>query len=342
MNARYPALRLMTLIVLHASAVQAAEEVEIKFAHPVPSGTLWDKALEEMGAEWLQSSQGQVRIKIYPRGVAGPDDTVIRKLQLGQLHAASLSYVGLTRLDDAFEVFTIPLFFDSYEEFFYVIDKMEPVLKQRLDAKGLVLLSWGLGGWTYLFSRSPIEELEDLKRMDLFTAAGDAKMVQIYKRNGYSPVALDTTDIPSGLQTGMFDALPTTPLLALAFQFYRSTKNMNDFGLAPVIGATVITKSAWKRIPEQHRAAILESAKRAETRLREEIPGQEKAAVEQMKRRGLKVTSSRDLENWRREADRFCESLRGTVVPTEIFDQALAERNAYRRGLGTVKMVADR
>ncbi len=51
MTARHLTSRLITLIVLHASATQAGDTIQIKLAHPVPSGTVWDKALEEMGAE---------------------------------------------------------------------------------------------------------------------------------------------------------------------------------------------------------------------------------------------------------------------------------------------------
>ena len=39
------------------------------------------------------------------------------------------------------------MMFDTYPELFYVLDKMQPILKQRLEQKGFVLLNWG---WQYL------------------------------------------------------------------------------------------------------------------------------------------------------------------------------------------------
>ncbi len=194
---------LLGLLALPAGTVGA---VEIKLAHPVPDGSLWDRVLDEMGAEWRDATGGEVKLIVFAGGVAGPDDTVIRKLRLGQLHAASLSYIGLTALEEAFEVFTIPLLFDSYEEFFCVLDKLEPVLRQRLEAKGMILLSWGLGGWAYFFTKSPVYAVADIKQMPMFTAAGDPEIVQIFRRKGFKPVALAATDIMSGLQTGMFEA----------------------------------------------------------------------------------------------------------------------------------------
>ena len=323
---------LLGLLVL---ATGPAGALKIKLAHPVPPGSIWDKVLEEMGAEWRDATGGEVRLIIFPGGVAGPDDTVIRKLRLGQLHAASLSYIGLTNLDEAFEVFTIPLFFDTYEEFFCVLDGLEPVLRQRLEAKGMVLLSWGLGGWAYFFTKSPVGAVADIKRMRMFTATGDPEMVQIFRRNGFRPVALATTDIMSGLETGMFESLPTTPLAALAFQWYRTIGYMHELGLGPVIGATVISKQSWEQITKQHRSILLKSAKSAETRLREEIPAQERQAIQEMKRRGLTVTTGSDPLEWQREADRLSDSMRGSVVPDKIFGQALAERTACRQRIST-------
>ncbi|MEA3276023.1 MAG: TRAP transporter substrate-binding protein DctP, partial [Pseudomonadota bacterium] len=181
----------------------------------------------------------------------------------------------------------------------------------------------------------------DIKQMRMFTAAGDPEMVQIFRRNGFRPVALAAADIMSGLQTGMFEALPTTPLAALAFQWYRTAGYMHEQGLGPVIGATVVSKRVWEQIPEQHRSIILRSAKSAENRLREEIPAQEREAVNEMKRRGLRVTTSIDPSEWQLEADRLSHSMRGSVVPSAVLGQALAERKAYRQGAVTAFMPAE-
>jgi len=320
---------------LAASVAMAASGVELKLAHLAPDGSLWDKAIEEMGAEWRRRSNGQVSLKIYPGMVAGPDDTVVRKLRHGQLHAAALSYIGLTAIDDAFEIFPVPRFYDSYEEYFYVLDKLEPVLEQRLEDKGLVLLNWGLVGWAHFFTKKPVAKVDDLKGMRIFTAAGDPEMVHIYQRNGYHPVALASTDVITGLQTGMIDALPTTPTLALATQWYRRIPYMHEFGLGPVVGATVITKKAWQRVPEAIRSDLLKAARKSEKRLYSEIPRLEIDAIAEMKKRGLEVTASDDLEEWQREADHFIHSMRGTIVPADIFDLAIAARSSYRQQLAT-------
>ena len=70
-------------------------------------------------------------------------------------------------------------------------------------------------------------------------------MTQFYKANGFQPRAMAMTDILTGLTTGMIEGLPTPPVAALAFQWNRQTPYMLDIGLAPVVGATVISRKTW-------------------------------------------------------------------------------------------------
>ena len=64
--------------------------------------------------------------------------------------------------------------------------------------------------------------------MKLFTWAGDNDTLQLWKANGFRAVPLAATDILTGLQTGLIDAVPTTPLYALLNQSFGIAHNMID------------------------------------------------------------------------------------------------------------------
>ena len=66
------------------------------------------------------------------------------------------------------------------------------------------------------FTKKPITTVADLKKAKLYTSAGNDRMVQWFKANGFEPRAMAMTDIMTGLTTGMVEAVPTTPLAALA------------------------------------------------------------------------------------------------------------------------------
>jgi TRAP-type C4-dicarboxylate transport system substrate-binding protein len=155
-------------------------------------------------------------------------------------------------------------------------------------------------------------------------------MVQWFKSNGFEPRAMAMTDIMTGLTTGMVDAVPTTPLAALLFQWYKQTPNMLDIGLAPVVGATIVTRKAWNAIPAMDKPGLLASAAAVQKRLQEEVPKQETASVAEMTRRGLIVTKASGPE-WSKEADLLATTMRGEMVPKDMFDLALKARDAYRK-----------
>lgn len=337
MNRRRVAVALVLALVLTSLSASAAGRVTVKTATLAPDGSPWHKALRQMGSEWERRTDGRVRMRLYPGGVAGSDSDMLRKIRIHQLHASALTVTGLAEIDPAFNVFAIPLFFDSYEELAYVRDRLTPALKQRLEAKGFVLLHWGHGGWVRFFTKKPVRTVGEVKRLKTFTSASDDRMTRLWRRNGFNPRALAYTDILTGLQTGMIDALPTTPLAALSFQWYRHIPYMLDLNIAPLVGATVVSTKTWSSITEADRAAMLASGHEVAQRLAEEIPGKDEAAVEEMAKRGLTVVraASADQERaWRSVAAAFADGMRAEMVPREIFDVALEYRDAFRADIG--------
>ncbi|MCH9650108.1 MAG: TRAP transporter substrate-binding protein DctP [Deltaproteobacteria bacterium] len=311
--------------------VEAA--VTIKLATLAPDGSIWDQAVEEMGADWKEATEGRVALKIYPGGIAGDEPDVIRKMRIGQLHAAVLTVNGLAEIDDGFNVFNIPFFFESYDELFHVTGALAPLLKQRLEKKGYVFLGWGHAGWIHLFSKEPIATLAEMKTTKFFLSAGDARSVQWWKDNGYRPVPLSTTDILSGLQTGMIEALPSPPLAALMLQWYRNAPNMLDLGFAPLVGATVVQSRVWKKVSERDRKQLEAAALRLEDHLKKEVPKQDQSSITEMEKRGLKVSrvaGTPGEKAWKDLAENFAQSVREGWVPPEILNKALAARDAYR------------
>lgn len=305
----------------------------IKLATLVPEGSVWERELSTMGAELAKGTAGNVELKIYPGGVAGDEPDVIRKMRIGQLHAGVLTVAGLTAIDPGFTVFQVPMFYDSYPELFAVVEALEPLLAKRLEEKGFVLVGWGHAGWIHLFSKQPVRSPEDLKRQKLFVWAGDNRMTSWWKSNGFQPVPLAATDILTGLQTGIVEALPTTPLAALTLQWYRNANHMLDLGVAPLVGATVMTKKAWDKLAPAEQKTFRELAAGLQTRLEAAIPKQDREAVEQMKARGLVVTTpagDAGRAAWRQQSEAFASSMREAMVPDDIWKAAVAARTSYR------------
>jgi len=119
-------------------------------------------------------------------------------------------------------------------------------------------------------------------------------------------------------------------------QYYAHAKYMTDLSWLLLLGATVIDKATWEKIPADVRPALLEAAREAGRRLRAEVRSGGDRDVEAMKKRGLVVVpvDARARELWRKAAENAYPRIRGPVVPADAFDEALRYRDELRRRTG--------
>ena len=94
-------------------------------------------------------------MKIYPGGIAGSEDDMIRKMKVGTLGGAVLTNIGLTKINpDAF-VLSTPFMFHSEKEMAYVMERLNPVFEKQIKEKGFKVIIWTMSGWVNFFSKNP-------------------------------------------------------------------------------------------------------------------------------------------------------------------------------------------
>jgi TRAP-type C4-dicarboxylate transport system substrate-binding protein len=313
-----------------------AQAQVIKMATLAPDGSSWHTILKEMGEKWKVASGGRVTLRIYPGGVAGDDADIVRKMRLGTLNAGLLTSVGIAEVDPTVYALQVPLMYRSYEEVEFVLGKMQPRLEASLAAKGFVVLHWADAGWVHFFGRNPMRTPDDLKKEKLFVWQGDSTSSEIWKSAGFNPVPLPSTEISTALQTGLITALPASPQAAVVLQWFNQAKNMTDLRWALLLGATVIKKDVWERIPADVRPALLQAAQEAGTKLRAEVRASGDRDVEAMKKRGLTVVALDDAarKQWQTILEGTYPQIRGKLVPADAFDEARRLRDEYRRAHG--------
>ena len=133
-----------------APVAEAQAPILVRMATLVPDGSSWHLILKEAADKWKQVSGGRVSVRLFPGGVAGDDPDVVRKMRLGTLNAGLLTSVGVAEIDKSVYAMGIPLMYDSYDEVYWVHEKMRPKLEASLEAKGFVVLNWADGGWVQL------------------------------------------------------------------------------------------------------------------------------------------------------------------------------------------------
>jgi TRAP-type C4-dicarboxylate transport system substrate-binding protein len=254
----------------------------------------------------------------------GDEAEMISKIRLGTIHAAAVTTMGLAEIDRGVQALCIPMLYRSDAELDYVRAKLAPKLEERMAAKGFVVLTWGEAGWVHFFTKTPVVRPNDLKKLKMFSWAGDNSTIDLWKNAGFTVVQLASTDIMPGLQTGMINAFATPPVAALSFQWYSLAPNMTDMRWAPLIGATILDKRSWERIPADVRDAIMAASRKAGEKLQTDVRKGELEAVKAMKDHKLNVVAVADdaLAAWRSAAEAIYPKLRGPFVPADMFDEA--------------------
>jgi TRAP-type C4-dicarboxylate transport system substrate-binding protein len=316
-----------------ASASPSTDPVVVKMATLVPAGSSWNRSLLEMGQKWQQVSGGKVVLKLYAGGVAGDDADVVRKIRLGTLNAGLLATTGLADIERSVLALQIPMLYADYDEVDWVLDKMTPGLDAQFDAKGFVVLAWVDGGWAHFFTKTPARTPEELKTAKLFTWAGDDKYTELWKRAGFNAIPLPATEISTALQTGLVNALCTTPQVAAVMQWYNNAKNMTDVNWALLLGAIVIDKAAWQKVPADVRPAILSVTRETGRLLSKQTRAEEIESIKAMQARGLNVVKpgSAELESWHKLLESVFPLVRGKYMPAEAFDAAIKYSGEYRQ-----------
>jgi TRAP-type C4-dicarboxylate transport system substrate-binding protein len=336
-----PCHRSLPLLLLLAALVcsqwwspRAAER--IRLATLAPTGSSYHKSLLTMREAWRKASNGQVDLIVFADGKLGGEADVVSLMGLNSVQAAMLTAVGLAEIEKAVSgLQSIPMGFRDFDEVDYVGEKLRPMLEERLDKKGFVVLFWSDAGWVRFFSKKPVLVPDDLRRQKLFNWAGNPEELQIYRAAGFTAVPLETADILPSLQTGLIEATPAPPVFALAGQIDTRAPHMLEINWAPLVGACVIRKATWEKIPAATRADLLKAAQEAGREIKANARKESDEAVAAMIKRGLKVTKlTPEAEaEWRRVAEEAYPRIRGTMVPPDIFDQALKliqERRAAR------------
>lgn len=281
--------RLIITVILFAMILFQVNAVTLKMASLLPTGTEWDNALNKMAADWRESSNGRVKVKIYPGGIAGVEADVIRKMRIGQIDMAVLTSTGMTAIIPDTFAMSMPFMLESEAELDFIVEEVTPIFDEAFLEKGFIVLTWSKTGWVNFFSKNKIIQPEDMMRMKFSGPTTQPELTNSFKKMGFNVVSMDIPDILMGLQSGMVDAFYTAPMAAASYQWFAIAKNMLDMKVSPVLGGIVITERAWKKIPDTYKPELIKAAMEMSSVFVREAVTLENRAIKVMLDNGLQI-----------------------------------------------------
>ena len=244
-------------IALLAFAVPAHAKA-LKIATIAPDGTRWMQEMRAGAAIITERTAERVKFKFYPGGVMGSDATVMRKIRAGQLHGGAFTGGSLSELYPDMQVYSLPFLFRDYTEVDAVRARLDPVLAQGLETKGMIALGISEGGFAYLLSDTPVLDVAGLKGKKAWIPEGDEIGAAALRAAGVSPVPLPIADVYTGLQTGLVDTLAATPSATIAFQWHTRMRHANDLPLSYMIGVLAVSQRAFAKLSPEDQEVVRE------------------------------------------------------------------------------------
>jgi TRAP-type C4-dicarboxylate transport system substrate-binding protein len=285
----------MTIFVLLITVlfnISGAQQYTIKFATVAPEGTSWMNVMREYDAAVRAESGGRIGFKMYTSNIQGDEKTVIRKIGVGQLHAAGFTGVGLGEIAPKARILDTPYLIRSHEEADNLLQVFDQELQQAIEAGGYILLGWAEVGFVYVFSNSPINKVDDIKQLKMWVWDGDPVAETSFKALDVKPIPLSFDNVRTSLQTGLVNAFYTTPYAAIALQWYTQAKYLVDYPLTCSAGAVLISKKYFDKLPGDLQEILVRNGRIYMKKLTEVGRKDNENALAELKKRGIIFTKA--------------------------------------------------
>ena len=333
---RFFPLRLVFALILifSISPLFAQRKITVKMASLVPRDTPWGKYLDQLAKDWGDITKGNVEVKVFHNGTAGNEDVVVQKLRANQLQAAVLSSFGLAAISPEIMTISCPFLIRNNEELDLVLREITKELEDRINTKGFFTLAWAHVGWVKFFSKAPIFVPADLKRQKLATNESEEKLNDAFKSMGFQMIPVQRSTILTSLSSGMVDAVFQSPAAVGSLQIFGVAKHMASINIAPFMGGIVLNKATWDKIPPEYKPRLIESARKNQAALDQEVRQLEENLISNMGKYGLTMNRLTPAQEqlWFDEIGRAMPGLIGTAFDRGIYGRIETILRNHRNG----------
>ena len=276
----------------------------IKIATLTPDGTSSMKKMRSAAKEIASLTNNRVKIKFYPGGVMGNENSVLRKIRINQLQGAMVSSGSLSRYYKDTTIYAMPFFFNSQEEVLYVRKKMDKIIIQGLENKGLISFGILETGFAYILSDKPIKEVSFLRKQKLWIpdTASSRYAVKAFK---LTPVPLPFSDVLAGLQTSLVNTIIISPIACIALQWHTQVRYLTEAPILYSWGTLIIRDRALNKLKKQDKKILNEILTRTILEIDTQNQKDNVAALAALKNQGISfIKPNREqLPVWKKLAE---------------------------------------
>ena len=233
---------------------------------PTPYGdsTFHTQNIAQFAADIAAATDGGLEITVHSGGSLFPHGEIRNVVRSGQVPIGEFFLSLLVNDDAAFGIDSQPFVATSYEDAARLWEAQKPVVTALLAEQGLMPLfsvPWPAQG---LYTNGEVATVADLAGLRF--RAYNAALEEFATLAGAAPVQVEAPDIPQAFATGQVEAMVTSPSTganSTAWDFVTHYTPINAWVPKNIV---VVNERAFRRLPDDVQAAVLEAAAAAEVR----------------------------------------------------------------------------
>jgi TRAP-type transport system periplasmic protein len=295
----YAGILLAGLMAAAPAGAADIKERNIKVGIGLTADHPQGQAVARFGELVSQKSDGKIKVKLFAGGLLGNDVSMVSSLQGGTQEMTipdTSTLVGIAGLKE-FGLINLPFALNSSEEADALLDgPWGQKLMAKLPEKGLV----GLGFWENGFrqisnNRHPINKAEDISGLKL-RVIQNPLFIDTFKALGANALPMPFPEVYTALETGTVDGQENPLATLIASKFYEVQKHTVISNHIYSVWAFLISKKFWDKLSPDEQKILTEAANEATAFERKTIRAFDATALEEIKAKGIQVTTLSDEE----------------------------------------------
>lgn len=289
----------MVTVSLMVGSCRKDKTKVIKFSHVGPPEDARQVTALKFKEIVENRSKGRIRVEVYYGAQLGGDRDAIEGVRLGTIQMTTAGAGIFANFEPKMGITALPYLFDNLEQAWAFNDSAVNakvsalLLKQNMR----VLANWENGFRSLTNSVKAIEHVDDLKGLKIRTPENPV-ILATFKALGANASPLPWAEVYMALQQGIFHGQENPIHIIFNQKIYEVQKHLaltrHIYEPMPV----VISERFWSGLTPDEQVVVKDAAIQAQTFNRQFIKTQAEQMLEQMKAKGVLVTSP-DLTGFR-------------------------------------------
>lgn len=269
----------------------ADKEITLRISHVLQEDHPTHKTLVDIFKPEIEtSSNGRIKVEIYPNAQLGSDRQAIEAVSLGTLEMSVPGGPVLSGFYEPYMVYDLPFLFDDRDAVYKAMDgELKDKLAEGLLEQDIIILGIGENGFRHVTNNSgPIYEPADMKGLKIRTMENPLHMAA-FSNFGANPTPMAFGELFTALQQKTVDAQENPVAIIHSSRFQEVQKYLSLTGHVYANCPYIVNKGFWEGLDDNMRKIVQAAVDKTVVAQRDMLASMEGELIQQLKDAGMEV-----------------------------------------------------